>query len=235
MIDTHCHFDLTENPFEFIQNNERNKIITIGMTNLPSHFKLGINHLKDYKYIRLSLGLHPLLANNHKEEYELFTQMLNLTSYIGEVGLDFSRDGIMTKQIQINSFDFVLNSLENKKKILSIHSRSAEKEVLNMLINHKTSNAIFHWYSGDLSTIKTIIDNKYYFSINSAMTNSDKGRKLISLIPRNLILTETDSPFILNSNINDVYSYLSTIWKLSNKEAEEVIKINFNQLIKSII
>ena len=92
MIDVHCHFDMAKNPEKYISDNEKKQIITIGMTNLPSHFKMGINHVKGYKFIRLALGLHPLRATEHAKEYSKFKQYLDMTSYIGEVGLDFSRE-----------------------------------------------------------------------------------------------------------------------------------------------
>src|SRR5690554_3516799 len=147
MIDVHCHFDMAKNPEKYISDNEKRKIITIGMTNLPSHFQMGINHVRRYKYIRLALGLHPLRAKEHAKEYSKFRQYVNETSYIGEVGLDFSREGFSTKEIQIKSFEIVLDCIGTKNKILSLHSRRAEKETLEMLTEKGIENAIFHWYS----------------------------------------------------------------------------------------
>jgi TatD DNase family protein len=132
MIDVHCHFDLAKNPEKYIADNENKNIITIGMTNLPSHFQMGIGHVKSYKNIRLALGMHPLCAKEHSPEYSKFKQYANETSYIGEVGLDFSREGYSTKEIQIKSFEFVLDCIKDKQKIISLHSRRAEGEVLDM-------------------------------------------------------------------------------------------------------
>jgi len=52
---------------------------------------------------------------------------IDRTSYIEEVGLDFSREGYSTKEIQIKTFEFVLDCTKNKSKIISLHSRRAEK------------------------------------------------------------------------------------------------------------
>src|SRR5690554_6270544 len=123
MIDVHCHFDLTNNPEKYISDNEKKQIVTIGMTNLPSHFQMGVYHIKKYRYIRLALGLHPLKAEDHESEYLKFKQYIDATSYIGEVGLDFSREGIRNKEIQIKSLNLVLDLVKNKKKIISLHSR----------------------------------------------------------------------------------------------------------------
>lgn len=234
MIDVHCHFDVAKNPIMYISENEKKGIITIGMTNLPSHFQLGIKHIRQYKYIRLALGLHPLRAEEHANEYSKFRQYIEDTSYIGEVGLDFSREGFFTKNIQIKSFEFVLDSVKNKRKILSLHSRRAEKEVLEMLIANNIENAIFHWYSGSVSVLKKIVESNFFFSINSAMCESDNGKKIIAEIPRELILTETDFPFIDNSSIPLVHKHLSELWSISPLEVDNIINSNFKKLITKI-
>jgi len=234
MIDVHCHFDQVKYPEGYISNNENKRIVTIGMTNLPSHFQMGVNHIRQYKFIRLALGLHPLLANQHKNEYSNFIKLIDQTSYIGEVGLDFSKEGYVTKDIQIKSFEFILKNLKGKNKILSLHSRRAEKEILDMLIEYKVENAIFHWYSGGIKVLNDIVSNKYYFSINSAMIYSESGKKIISQIPRELILTETDNPYIENSNINSIFKYLSNIWEISENEVESTIDENFKRLLSKI-
>lgn len=234
MIDVHCHFDMAKNPEKYISENEKRQIITIGMTNLPSHFQMGINNVRRYKFIRLALGLHPLRAKEHTKEYSKFRQYVNETSYIGEVGLDFSREGFSTKEIQIKSFEFVLDCLKSKNKILSLHSRRAEKETLEMLNERRIENAIFHWYSGTLSTLSKIVSSGFSFSINSAMIQSENGKKIISEIPKELILTETDFPFLSNNNISDVHIFLSKIWNVTEAESENIIADNFDRLLKKI-
>jgi TatD DNase family protein len=239
IVDTHCHFDLYPNPKEVIDELEKNEIITIGMTNLPSHFKMGYPHTRNLKKVRLSLGLHPLMASSHAKEFPLFMKCLDMTSYIGEVGLDFSKDGIATKNTQLYSFEKILKAVSNKNKILSIHSRLAEKEVLGMLRKHKIENAIFHWYSGGLKLIDEIIDSGYYFSINTAMIKSVNGQKIIKRIPKEFILTETDGPFIevnnrivKSSDITIVIDYLNKVFK--SKQMENQIVENYMKLVQKI-
>jgi TatD DNase family protein len=234
MVDVHCHFDMAENPIKYISENEKRKIVTIGMTNLPSHFQLGKDHVREYKYIRLALGLHPLRANDHKNEYSNFRKYINETSYIGEVGLDFSPDGFRTKEIQIKSFEFVLDCIQGEKKIISLHSRRAEKEVLEMISNRSIETAIFHWYSGSLNVLDKIINCGFFLSVNSAMLKSENGRKIIAKIPKELILTETDYPFIEKADINAVLEYLSRLWAISETEVERITDENFRRLLLRI-
>lgn len=97
IIDTHCHYDMMESPEEYIDKVEKTGDIAIGMTNLPSHFDMGYEHIRKYKKVRLALGFHPQLADGHKEELSLFERYLGKTSYISEIGLDFSSEYISTR------------------------------------------------------------------------------------------------------------------------------------------
>ncbi len=242
MLDTHCHIDLYPNPIELIQNCENAGITLLGMTNLPSHFEMGYPHVISRKKVRLSLGLHPLYAKEHKKEWPLFLKNFSKTSYIGEIGLDFSSEGINTKVEQLISFNQILELLQNSNKIVSLHSRRAEKEILKLLLEYNVKNAIFHWYSGPLGLIDSIAESGYYFSINSAMTESENGVKIIKRIPINRILTETDGPFIkldgrIVSPLDIVYieKKIADIKNISHLKFSQVLKSNFKTIIGSIL
>lgn len=242
LIDTHCHIDLYRNPNIIADNIEKEKIITIAVTNLPSYFQLSLKHLKNYKYIRVALGLHPLYAEKHTLlELKKFNEFIYKTSYIGEVGLDFSAEGISNKAKQINSFKHVLSHINDRPRVISIHSRKAEQVVLQMLNDFSIKNSIFHWYSGSLTVLNEILLEGHYFSVNPAMLKSMTGRKIINSIPPNRLLTETDGPFVkINNkpiqfmNIRLVYDYLSSIWNMCHEEVEIQIKKNFRSILLPI-
>lgn len=241
IIDTHCHIDLYNNPEKILKESEIQGISVISMTNLPSHFELGYPHFGLAKKVRLALGMHPLMAKFHKREFGLFLNNLSKTSYIGEVGLDFSKEGISTKEIQLDTFSKVLKAISGQKKLLSIHSRNAENNVLELLIEYNIKCAIFHWYSGPLNLIDKIIEAGYYFSINPAMIRSEKGKKIISKIPLLRILTESDGPFIQIDNrqieskdIKLVYQYLSSVLQKTEVEIDLLINSNFKKLLEGL-
>ncbi len=195
IIDTHCHFDMMPNPEAYINEREKAGEIVIGMTNLPSYFAMGASHVRKYNHIRLALGLHPLLAAENKNEVNAFKRYLEKTSYIGEIGLDFSKEGYSTKDSQIDVLRELLIAIRGKSKIVSVHSRRAEKELLALLCEYEIPNVIFHWYSGPASLIPAILERGYYFSVNEAMCYSQKGRQIIAAIPQDRLLTETDAPY----------------------------------------
>lgn len=226
IIDTHCHYDMMPNPAGYISAKEKAGDIVIGMTNLPSHFKMGQSHLIGYKHIRLALGLHPLLAAENRKELTLFKRLVDQTSYIGEIGLDFSSEGIATKNEQISVLREVLATIKGKKKIVSVHSRNAEKELLDMLCEFEIKNVIFHWYSGPVDLIPAIIERGFYFSINESMCRSKNGQSIIGKIPGEKILTETDAPYNKRTNIRIALNQLNM--------SEVDIFYNFNRLLNDI-
>lgn len=241
MLDTHCHIDLYKNPKIILDICENKGITVFSMTNLPSHFEMGLPFFKSKKYVRIALGMHPLYATSHENEFSKFELHLSKTSYIGEIGLDFSKEGIETKEIQLATFNRILKLVSDRKKILSLHSRKAEKVVFELLMQYKIQNAIFHWYSGGLSLIKNIADEGYYFSINPAMIKSATGQKIISKIPRENVLTETDGPFVSKGNapflpgeIEEVIAYLSNVWDMTYEDTQLLIMKNFKRLLNTL-
>ena len=226
IIDMHCHFDMIPNPESFLRKHEMAGDIVIGMTNIPSHFEIGVSHVKKYNTVRLSLGFHPQLAEENQSELHKFTSLLSKTSYVGEIGLDFNKYFINSKSIQLATFDYICSCLSGHKKIISIHSRMAERAVIEILSKYNISIPIFHWYTGPLNLIPQIIELGGYFSINEAMTLSEKGRKIISKIPLDRLLTESDAPYNSFSNIKNAIKALSL--------SEEMIYENFKKLISGI-
>lgn len=241
MIDTHCHIDLYDNPIQVANECEKLGIIALGMTNLPSHFEIGYRHLLGFKHVRLALGMHPLYAKSHKKELPFFLKSLSMTSYIGEVGLDFSSEGIATKGIQLETFNRILQELSGTRKILSLHSRKAEKEVLSLLIKYKIPTAIFHWYSGPTGLIEDIVSAGYFFSVNPAMIKSKAGKEIIKRVPLNSLLAESDGPFIeidgkpaRPKDVSMVYKYLAEERGCGESTIILTMKDNFKRIISSL-
>lgn len=226
IIDMHCHYDMIPNPESYLAQHEIEGDIIIGMTNIPSHFEIGMPHVRKYRNIRLSLGFHPQLAEENQSELLKFSSLLPSTSYVGEIGLDFNKYFSSSKPVQLASFDYICSCLSGKKKIISIHSRMAEREVVDILEKYNIYTPIFHWYTGPLSLIPQIIELGGYFSINEAMTLSEKGRRIISKIPLDRLLTESDAPYNRKSNIVSALKNLN----IDNS----IIYSNFKKLINTI-
>ena len=227
LFDTHLHLDLFTEPKKLIEAIENQKIYTIAVTNLPQVFLNTQKLCEGLKYIRPALGYHPELVYKFNNQFELFYELLDETRYIGEIGIDNMRKTVDDFNSQKLIFEKIIDACAEKKdKILTIHSRRAEKEVISIIGNHFPGNVILHWYSGSINDLEAAICNGFYFSINSAMTQSKNGSNIIKRIPIDKMLLESDSPFIgVNQNSNVPYDCSLTINKIG-----ELLNIPFGDL-----
>lgn len=195
-VDSHCHIDRYDDPAAVMRRAEAANVVTVAVTELPSAFQRLSVRLGRRRLFRLALGMHPLrVATAGPMELALFAQLLDRVDYVGEVGLDRSRDGRPSFPQQVKVFEGLLQHARLKDKILTVHSRGAEKETIQCLAAAEVT-AILHWYSGSLTHIDTAVEAGLWFSVNSAMLRSKNGQRIIRSIPRERIVTETDGPYV---------------------------------------
>ena len=118
---------------------------------------------------------------------------------IGETGLDFFRTAEDLQEKQKYSFRRHIKIAKEHNKALVIHDRDAHRAVLDLLIEEGApANTIFHCYSGDAVMAKECISNKYILSFAGTVTfkNAPELREAVALVPIELLLVETDSPFL---------------------------------------
>lgn len=235
LSDMHIHIDYFKNYKKMYNSFEDNKIYALFVTNLPEIFQKCLNEFPVSKYVKLGLGYNPQLVADYPLNKSLFDSMLLTTKYVGEVGLDYSKEFVHTKKAQINKFDYICHQSAKLNKIMSIHSRKAENDVLEMLKAHDVEHAIFHWYSGDIESARKIAEQGYYFSVNYSMLNSKKGFEIIKSLPIDRLLIETDAPFgkaNLNSvtyNLPEIYNQFSK--RLNIDSFEDVVYENLSSLL----
>ncbi|HIT90860.1 MAG TPA: TatD family hydrolase, partial [Candidatus Merdenecus merdavium] len=149
LFDTHLHLDLFTEPKKLIEAVENQKMYTIAVTNLPQVFLNTQKLCEGLKYIRPALGYHPELAFKFSNQFDLFLELIDQTRYIGEIGLDNQRKTIEDFTSQKKIFENIISVCrERKDKILTVHSRRAEKEVVSIIGNNFPGKVILHWYSG---------------------------------------------------------------------------------------
>ena len=240
MIDVHCHLDAYPNPLELALEADRTRLRMIAMTNSPWAFEQAFPHVHPLRHVCLALGLHPLDESAQHGDRSLFKRNLHRTSYVGEVGLDFSAAGRATRDQQIDSFRFVLKLLQAGPKFVSVHSRRAERTVLDLLEEYDVKPVIFHWFSGSLAQLDRLLRLGHACSVNPAMIRSVTGKAIIQRIPPDRVLTETDGPYIKvqgrivqPGEVRDVLRYLASNWGMSVDEAEAQISRNLLSLISS--
>ena len=235
--DTHFHLDLYDDMPKIIEEIEEREIYTIAVTNLPPLYSK-LNNKIQSKYIRVALGFHPELVEQYRKYINQMWKYLDNVKYIGEVGLDLKRKSHIDCKNQIQFFEELIHRCNSiGGKIISVHSRGSEEEVLSILGDDFNGCIILHWYSGALKHLDDAIRKRFYFSVNYAMLQSTKGKKIIERIPENKILIESDGPFVkINKKIiypRDLEKTIRILAKLKHLkflEMENILSQNFKRI-----
>lgn len=241
LVDIHCHIDMYSDPASVAEEAETNWIYTVAVTNLPSAFSKVESLLSGMRHVRPALGLHPQNAYRYHYEMEQMWRLLDRTSYIGEIGLDYSTPDSANRQIQRYVFGQILNRCSSAgNKILSIHSRCASADVISAIGPGFPGKVILHWFAGSKRELEQAISYGYHFSINPAMARSKRGASLVAAVPPDRLLTESDGPYVKvnrrQARPHDVDSVICAIAGLLKVDGEEMTKIickNFRALIIS--
>lgn len=240
LIDTHCHVDLYPDPHRLADLIEAERTYCVAVTNAPSVFPAMEAIAGNKRHLRVAIGLHPELAVERQHELPLLLQYLPRTRYVGEVGLDYS-DGKpqADRAVQRRIFEAIIEACDDAgNKILTIHSRRAEADVLDAIGKGFRGQFILHWYSGSLKNLERGIELGAFFSINVAMARSRRFDSILKRIPRDRILTESDGPFVRirnepvwPSSVAQTLAYISSVWGRPIDEVRATVFENFWRLL----
>jgi TatD DNase family protein len=118
---------------------------------------------------------------------------------VGETGLDYFRTGEGGVEAQQLSFRRHIDIAKRHGKALVIHDREAHADVLRILDEEGAPDrVVFHCYSGDAAMAKLCADKGYFMSFAGNVTykNAQDLRDAVAVAPLELLLVETDAPFL---------------------------------------
>ncbi|WP_066948431.1 TatD family hydrolase [Streptomyces lushanensis] len=118
---------------------------------------------------------------------------------VGETGLDHFRTGPEGVAAQERSFRAHIEIAKRHGKALVIHDREAHADVLRILTEEGApERTVFHCYSGDAEMAEVCAAAGYYMSFagNVTFKNAQPLRDALTIAPLELVLVETDAPFL---------------------------------------
>ncbi|MGW0912388.1 TatD family hydrolase [Streptomyces sp. NPDC002784] len=118
---------------------------------------------------------------------------------VGETGLDHFRTGDEGKAAQERSFRAHIEISKRHGKALVIHDRDAHADVLRVLKEEGApERTVFHCYSGDAEMAEICAAAGYFMSFagNVTFKNAQNLRDAVAVAPLELLLVETDAPFL---------------------------------------
>ena len=208
LFDSHAHYNdekFNEDRNELIPELYKKgitKIIVAGYNVTSS--KKAIQIANEYEYIYTTCGISPndIPQNDEQLQKELkpIEEMAQnkKVKAIGEIGLDYYWNK-ENKEFQKKVFKEQIHIANQLKLPIVIHSRDAVMDTLNILKEFPViKTGVFHCCQLNKELIKEALKLGYYISFAGPVTfkNSKNASEVITQVPIDKILIETDSPYL---------------------------------------
>lgn len=155
-----------------------------------------------------TVGIHPHEATRHSSlnyREQLIHMLKNNSNVValGECGLDFDRNFSLHDH-QRAVFETQIQLACEYNLPLFLHERSASTDTLAILKNyvqHENFRGVVHCFThGSLDILRQYLDLNLYVGITGWVCDDRRGKdlaKIVSHIPLNRLLIETDAPFLI--------------------------------------
>lgn len=217
MVDAHCHlnFHAFEKDIDEVIKRAHeagvDKIVNVG-TSIESSQR-AVELAQKYKNLHAVVGIHPHHADKIEprwiEELENLAQKPKVVG-IGEIGMDYysyKSNGIVDPKRQKEVFEAQIKLAHKLKLPLQIHNRRAGKDIIDILLNHKSyllnPPGMFHCFAGDMDFLKNALELGFYIGFDGNITykglasgESVELKDLVNQTPIDRIVIETDSPYL---------------------------------------
>ena len=206
-VDTHCH--LTDEKFsaDLIDVYERaknfgvSKVINFGSTLEDSEEVVELT--EKFSGMFAGVGIHPEEVQDWNEDSaEKFFELAKNKKVvaIGEIGLDYHWEkNSEGKILQQKIFVEQLNIARQLNLPVCIHEREAHGDALKILKTEgRGLRGVLHCYSGSLEMARELWKLGWLIGIDGPLTfkNSAKLPEIVQAAPREMLLLETDSPYL---------------------------------------
>ena len=210
IFDSHCHLDDRSykrdinNVLERAQSAGVNRMMTIGINKRTSEIAVSLAQSHDRIYA--SVGVHPHDVENCNEA--ILEELVELAKNKevrawGEIGLDFNRM-YSPRDDQEKWFRRQLEIAGRLDLPMIFHERDSNGRFLEMLKNNCTAtiNGVVHCFSGTFEELRRYLELGLHIGITGILTMKSRGaqlREMVSTIPANRLLVETDAPYLTPS------------------------------------
>ncbi len=235
MIDVHCHLEQKDYDSDLGEVIKRAKeaglkgIITSCAN--PADFEKSLNIVREYTgFVFLTASIHPIHVPEYTDaEIESFLKTLeankeNLVG-IGETGLDYywvkdEKERARQKEV----FRMHIELAKKLKLPVVVHSRDGHDDVVEILDESDYDKVLWHFF-GVKDKVEWLINHNYRASFNTLLLRSKTHKKIVKKLPLDLILLETDAPWLGFGSRNEPTSII----KVAERVAE-IKKMGFEEV-----
>jgi TatD DNase family protein len=253
VIDSHCHLNMIKEDLDTVINNAQQNNVKYMLTICTELADVDSIKSIEQKYpnVFCSFGIHP-----HETEKDLLSieQIIDYAKdtnavAIGETGLDYFYEH-SNREIQKQSFKNHIIAASKLDLPIIIHTRDAEDDTMLILDEMREKypfKAIFHCFSSDIRLAEYAVEKGIYMSASGILTfkKSESVRDSFRIIPTDLLLVETDSPFLapvpFRGNecqpvmTNHTLQVLADLHHIGLEDMAVITTNNFKTLFKNVI
>lgn len=253
-FDSHSHYndekfdEDREKIIEETYNSGITKFVCAGYDIESS--KKAIELSKKYEFIYSICGISPNdIPQSSEELWKSIDEISQIVSQnsnkkivaIGEIGLDYYWNK-ENKELQKQAFCKQIELANSVKLPIVIHSRDASIDTIQVLReNPVNKKGIFHCCQLNQELVRQALELGFYISFAGPITfkNSKNAKEIVTQVPIERILIETDSPYLSpepnrgkRNDSRNVKFVAQKIAEFKNLTIEEVAKNTYENAIK---
>ena len=207
VLDAHCHLDImgadVDTTLAQAAQVGIGTVVQVGV-DLPSS-RWSAELASAYAPVHAAVAVHPNEAGLGAATDEVLREIEALAALpqvvaVGETGLDhFRTEGEDGHRRQEESFRAHIAVAKRTGTALIIHDRDAHDDVVRVLLDEgPPDRVVFHCFSGGTELARTCAEHGWAASFAGTVTFSNAGalREAAALLPPELLLVETDAPFL---------------------------------------
>ena len=203
--------------------------------------------------VKPALGIYPVEAVGHllpadftpkvnrfdvDAELDFIAEQAQLgrLAAIGECGLDGYWLGEATFAAQERVFRRCIEIAMSNDLPVIIHTRKLEQRAVDILREHRVVKVDFHCFGGKTKLAQQCAErDRWWFSIPANATVNEAFRKMLTNLPPDRILTETDAPYLpprrgernVPANVAGTIAILAQLRGWTDAAAREVVWTNY--------
>lgn len=243
LVDVHAHLDLLGNDREIAAAVERaaaagvKSIISNSVD--PKSMRKTLELHQRFGIVKAALGLYPteasrLSAAAIEGELNFIRSCRDRIAALGEIGLDYQEAKLeKDRRQQQVLFERQLELANHIGKPVIVHSRQAEKGVVETLIRLGCKKVVMHAFHGSLKLAEKAAGAGFYITIPTNIPRSSHFQAFAKALPLSRLLTETDAPYLAihregSSEPAHVATTIARIATVKGMVPEEVANVVFS-------
>ena len=246
LIDAHAHLDKYSDALDSaLSEIEQRRIYTWAVSMDVPSYRQTLEIAARSKWVLPTFGVHPKMAPRYDTELKALNAWIENSAALGEIGLDFhwvrEREHYAAQK---KVLEYFLAAAREQGKVVNLHTKGGEKEILELLERYGLIQAVIHWYSGPLDILRGLIDFGAYFTFGVELLTSEKIRDIARAVPSRQTLTETDNPGGLHwlkgepgmpQILLRVVDELALVKQMDGEAMEKAVEENFRRLMGGVM